>query len=257
MRIRKRGAIAVIDTIVAFGLLLVDSWGRESQIAGLIPSRLLPYLPTAYGVCFLIALLLIRSEYASADYDFWRDPTTEYLFEQAEDGHYDTTETHRVSVCNFGHAPIMVSVLLRAIIPEPVGLAGKLGMPLMRMGEPPSSAPVTINPGQHWAFNLASYRSDPQYNFDDGIYLWHDWSTAPKRLPEANEYIFHLVATASEGQPKAAQYRMFRDNDAANLSRRYRLSRIETPTLWRRLIRLLRLPRRVVSSADASPRLHT
>src|SRR6266480_3753701 len=100
MQTRKRGVIAVIDSAIGLGLLFLDAWGRESQLHGLLPPSWHRFLPVAYGLCFLVALILVKGAYESADFDFVIDPRTEYVRESDES--YCYADTYRVSVLNRG-----------------------------------------------------------------------------------------------------------------------------------------------------------
>src|SRR5438105_10247844 len=144
-RIRKRGAIAVVDSLVGVALLAIDAWGRFSQLSTLPWWRYIqPWLPAAYGVCFLIAILLTRAEYAAADYDFEIDPRTEFFPFEFNDG--SAQYLYRVSVRNYGHTQITAQVLLNGIFPEPARYRGLLGMPIAAMTTPETVEPVPINP---------------------------------------------------------------------------------------------------------------
>src|ERR1700736_2658883 len=102
MRIRKRGAIAVVDSLVGVALLAIDAWSRFSQLSTLPWWRYVqPWLPAAYGICFLTGLLLLRANYEAADYEFVTDPNNEYGIEGGS-----VTEFYRVTVQNYGHAPV-------------------------------------------------------------------------------------------------------------------------------------------------------
>lgn len=209
MRIRKRGAIAVVDAVVGFGLLVLDAWGRESQVAVLIPRSLTPFLPVAYGICFLTALLLMRGEYESADYEFYYDPVMKFVYQSF--GSMGFSEIYRVSIRNYGHAPITAQVVIRAISPEPAGYSGRFGMPLIPVGEPQTSEPMQINPKIPQAFNLVEYRN--VLGSPDDLKLWHGWTMVTHTLPARDyttrsmiDYEFELEITLAEGSPKTARY---------------------------------------------------
>jgi hypothetical protein len=212
MRMRKRGAIALVDSVAGLALIFVDVWGRISQVSGLSFWRWLrpwqPYLPAAYGAIFVVALFLLQARYEAADYELSLDSSTEHLKEYDEDG-MGSVDTYRVCVINSGYISIAAQVRMQKITPMPPGLQSKLGMPLIPMGEERDSAPVQINPSERKSFNLVSYvlRFSGQSNqrgedlHEEHFYLWHNWSGAPNEIA-VDEYEFELALTPIDGLPK-------------------------------------------------------
>ena len=246
MRIGNAGKAGVVTAVLSLLLAVGDYTERSVAAAEFfgLPTRVLPLI---YIVGFGLALILLRLEYESADYDFVLDPKTEWLSEQpvGEDAEHEYwySETHRVSVQNYGHRSINASVCVRSITPEPPGLAAKLGMPLIAMGEPPVTV-RQINAKDRAAFNLVSYYVDPsRFNpdtddVDESLTLWHDWKAAPRDLPCDGAIVFELVLTAAEGPIKTATYELSPQRSGGKWpARAYRLTRVPQPRLWDRITR--------------------
>jgi hypothetical protein len=239
MRIRQRGAIVVVDSLVGVSLLTIDAWSRFSQLSTLPWWRYIqPWLPAVYGVCFLTAWLLMRAEYEAADYDFEIDPQTEIFYREFNDG---SSRTHyRISVRNYGQSQITAQVLLSGLFPEPANYRGSLGMPLMAMTDPMTVEPIQINPGTARAFNLVSYDYDPlgvtvQSPDPRSVILWHNWPDAMYPLETDINYTFELTLTTAEGPAKTAMYQM-RLKDGGEPGESH-LTRVWASTIWNRLRR--------------------
>lgn len=226
----------MVDSLVGVSLLALDAWGRFSQLSTLPLWRYLqPWLPAAYGVCFLTAILLMRSEYESADYDFEIDPKTEFFLFKFNDG--SSQALYRVSVRNYGQTQITAQVLIRGIYPEPANYEGSLGMPITAMTNPETSEPVPINPGTSRAFNLLSYQHEPnnvtqEHPNPNSVILWHNWPDAMYPLETNINYTFELVLTPAEGPAKTALYQMRCQNGEPG---HWRLARVWRSTIWNRL----------------------
>lgn len=244
---RKRGAIALVDSVAGLALIFVDVWGRISQVSGLSLWRWLtpwqPYLPAAYGAIFVVALFLLRAEYESADYELSLDPATEHLKEYDEDG-MGSADTYRVCAINRGHISIAAQVRMQSITPMPAGLQSKLGMPLIPMGEERDTTPIQISPGDRKSFNVVSFVSrfsgqsgpDGVDLHEDHLYLWHNWTGAPKEIG-VDEYEFELALTPIDGLPKIERYRLSREANPLQSGRIFRLDRLASATLFSRLLR--------------------
>jgi hypothetical protein len=240
MQTQKHGKWAVVTAAVSIALAVSDYSGFAEKIAavlGVDPKN----LPIAYLTGFLVALLLLRKEYETADYDFIVDPKTEYLREGDYDEPYCYHDTYRITVINRGHSPITAQVLLRGISPELCEFTGKLGMPLIAMGEPPTTEPIQINSKDRRAFNLVTHQVDasyPQDNPTDRLTLWHKWATAPRELPVYDkpiyvDYTFELDLSVAEGPVKTAQYLLRRSTQS---DRDYQLTRVRKRSLLARFV---------------------
>jgi hypothetical protein len=247
MKTRKRGAIALIDSVAGLALLFIDIWGRISQVSGLSLWLWLrpwqPYLPAAYGANFVIALFLLRAEYESADYELGLDPATEHLREVDEDG-MGCADTYRVCVMNTGHTTIAAQVRVQNITPMPPELRSKLGMPLIPMGEETDTKAVEISPNDRKSFNVVSLisrfsgqcDSDGADIFEDYLHLWHNWSGAPKEIG-AGEYEFELALTPIDGVPTVERFRFIREAEPLKTGRMFRLDRVAKTGFASRVLR--------------------
>lgn len=246
MRAGRFGKAALVTAIVSVALAAGDYTETANKVATAIgmPTR---WLPLIYIGLFGLALWLMRMEYESADFDFDDDPLTGYALE-CDEQELGAAETYRVSVHNYGRTPITASVELRDISPCPAELTGQLGMPLVRMGEPRSSQPVLIAPGDRKAFNLVTFhRKGPAAM----LRLWHEWGRASQDLPwttaqdstvsayslvRAIDYEFLLAVTAPEGGVKLAKYRLEQIRDHALFPPSHRLLRVRKPSRFRRAL---------------------
>lgn len=62
----KKGGASVVLALIGFVLLIDDFSGRLQKVEMFAPPSLRPYLPLLYGMLFLGAMLLIRSEHQDA-----------------------------------------------------------------------------------------------------------------------------------------------------------------------------------------------
>jgi hypothetical protein len=252
VRTGNAGKGAIVTSLAGISLAAGDYTDFIDQLAVAIglPTR---SVPLVYIGLFLCALLLLRLEYDSADYDFVVDPQTEYVREEpSEEGEYWYSETHRVCVRNHGRTPINVSVTLRSISPEPASLSGKLGMPLIAMGEPRTTT-VQINPTNRAAFNVVSYYCDPSQNGDEVLTIWHDWITAPRTIAcvySGVAYTFELVLTPAEGPVKTATYELRFEGRSKGMGRVFRLNPVIPLGPWRRFRERMRQIGEVETAAN-------
>lgn len=226
------GKGALLMALVSVALAAADYSDRSEALALEIGLET-RFLPLVYLSLFGAVLLLARLDLRAARFKFTVIPSQDFAFESTSE-----REFHRISIVNSGRVPLTIKILLDNLTPTPDTLQGKFGMPLRPMGNSYNSdGSVLLPPGIPHSFNASVFDFSTQQ-----LRLLHLWDQEAESILSRGtghaEYVFEVVATALECEPKRSRYLLKREDDLNTATQMYRLTHVPSPN-WRSRLSLL------------------